>query len=229
LFFMKHFNIIDAFGCFFFFKTIMFYAIFTGISIGLGLAVSVGPYFLFLVNTAIREGRVGAGYLAFGVALNDLVFLTVAFLSAGFLARNLAFIEGLRGFAGFFILGYGLYTMFKNTAIEAQKSLALDPKEKAKNIFRGFVFNGLNPSVFVFWFATASLLISKAQFSKSQTLVAFVSIVCTTFGSDLVKVYLADFFAPRFTKNAIKKVNRVVGFLLILAACYLLGKAFGGL
>jgi threonine/homoserine/homoserine lactone efflux protein len=204
----------------------MLIAILTGISIGLGLAVSVGPYFLFLINTSISEGKSSASYLATGVALNDLIFLSVAFLSVNFLMQNLSFIENAKGYAGFFILAYGIYTIIKKPAVKPEKPLRLNPKEKLKNILRGFLFNGLNPSVFVFWFATVGILLSKTNFNRNQTLAVFLSIVSTTFTSDLIKVRLAEFFSNYFTANLILKVNRVVGSFLILGACYLLIKAF---
>ena len=204
----------------------MLNAILTGISIGLGLAVSVGPYFLFLINTSISEGKSSASYLATGVALNDLIFLSVAFLSVNFLMQNLSFIENAKGYAGFFILAYGIYTIIKKPAVRPEKPLRLNPKEKLKNILRGFLFNGLNPSVFVFWFATVGILLSKTNFNRNQTLAVFLSIVSTTFTSDLIKVRLAEFFSNYFTANLILKVNRVVGSFLILGACYLLIKAF---
>jgi len=178
----------------------MLNAILTGLSIGLGLAVSVGPYFLFLVNTSLVEGKSSASYLAF--------------------------VENAKGFAGFFILAYGIYTIMKKPSIKTKKAVKLNPKEKLQNVLKGFVFNGLNPSVFVFWFATVGILISKTNFTRGQTLVLFISIVWTTFTCDLIKVRLAEFFSDYFTESVIKKVNRVVGSLLIVGACYLLVKAF---
>ncbi|OYU66710.1 MAG: hypothetical protein CFE22_07815 [Cytophagaceae bacterium BCCC1] len=204
----------------------MLNAILTGISIGLGLAVSVGPYFLFLVNTSLVEGKSSASYLATGVALNDLVFLTVAFLSVNFLIQNVTFIESAKGYAGFFILAYGIYTILKKPAEKSEKRVKLNPKDKLKNIILGFAFNGINPSVFVFWFATVGILISKTNFTRNQTLAVFLSIVCTTYTSDLIKVRLAEFFSHYFTESVIKNVNRIVGSLLIVGACYLLVKAF---
>ena len=204
----------------------MLNAILTGISIGLGLAVSVGPYFLFLVNTSLVEGKSSASYLATGVALNDLVFLTVAFLSVNFLIQNVTFIESAKGYAGFFILAYGFFTILKRPSEKSEKPVKLNPKEKRKNILKGFAFNGLNPSVFVFWFATVGILISKTNFTRNQTLAVFLSIVCTTYTSDLIKVRLAEFFSHYFTESVIKNVNRIVGSLLIVGACYLLVKAF---
>lgn len=204
----------------------MLNAILTGISIGLGLAVSVGPYFLFLINTSLTEGKSSAAYLATGVAINDLVFLTVAFLSVNLLAQNVSFIESAKGYAGFFILAYGIYTIIKKPAVKSEKPLKLNPKEKLKTILKGFVFNGLNPSVFVFWFATVGILMSKTNFNRNQTLAVFLSIVCTTYTADLIKIRLAEFFSHYFTQSVILKVNRVVGSFLILGACYLLLKAF---
>jgi threonine/homoserine/homoserine lactone efflux protein len=204
----------------------MLNAMLTGFSIGLGLAVSVGPYFLFLVNTSLTNGKSSASYLATGVALNDLVYLTVAFLSVNFLIQNVSFIESAKGYAGFFILVFGIYTILKKPAKISKQPVKLNPQEILKTIFKGFAFNGLNPSVFVFWFATVGVLISKTNFNRNQTLTVFLSIVCTTFTSDLIKVRLAEFFSHYFTKSVIAKVNRVVGSLLILGACYLLVNAF---
>jgi threonine/homoserine/homoserine lactone efflux protein len=204
----------------------MLHAVLMGASIGLGLAVSVGPYFLFLVNTSISEGKTSASYLATGVALNDLVFLFIAFFGVDILLRNITVIESAKGFAGFFILAYGIYTILKKPSMGSEKKLSLQPKEKLKTILKGFAFNGLNPSVFVFWFATVGILMSRTNFTRNQTLVVFLSIVATTYSSDLVKVRLAEFFSHYFTENLISKINKVVGSILILGACYLLVNSF---
>ena len=204
----------------------MLNAILTGISIGLGLAISIGPYFLLLVNTSIAEGKVSARYLALGVALNDVVYLIAAYLSANFILRHASFIDQARGFAGFFILAFGIYTVLKKPYLNSNATTVLKPIEKIKNVAKGFAFNGLNPSVFIFWFATTSLLISKTNFSKNQTLVMFISVVCTTVTSDLIKVHLAQYFSHHFTEKNIKKINRIVGSVLIVVAIALLIKTF---
>ena len=103
-----------------------------------------------------------------------------------------------RGYAGFFILTYGIYIILKKPSAKTEKIIKLNPKEKLKNILKGFAFNGLNPSVFVFWFATVGILMSKSDFTRNQTLVVFLSIVCTTYTADLIKVRLAEFFSHYF-------------------------------
>jgi threonine/homoserine/homoserine lactone efflux protein len=200
----------------------MFFAIISGISIGLGMAISIGPYFLFLVNTSLQEGKISASYLALGVAINDILYLSVAYLSIHFFIRDLSFINTSKSLAGVFIMCYGLYTIFKNTKINYKAKVEISPKDKLKNITKGFVFNGLNPSVFVFWFITSGALVSKSNFTNAQSIVAFVSIVFTTFSCDLIKVRLADKFSPFLKERTIGFANRIVGFALVLVAVYLL-------
>ena len=200
----------------------MLTAIFTGISIGLGLAVSVGPYFLFLINTSLQEGKNTASYLALGVALNDIVYLTIAYFSIYFFTNDLSFIKNSKSLAGVFILCYGLYTIFKNPKINIKDKEVLSSEIKIKNIAKGFVFNGLNPSVFVFWFITSGALVSKSNFTQIQTVIAFIFIVLTTFSCDLIKVRLADKFSHLLNEKTILMANRIIGSALVLAAIYLL-------
>lgn len=200
----------------------MFNAIFTGISIGLGLAVSVGPYFLFLVNTSLQEGKKPASYLALGVAINDIIYLTVAYFSVHFFINDLTFINNSKSLAGVFVLCYGVYTVFKSPKINIKDKEVLSSEIKIKNIAKGFVFNGLNPSVFVFWFFTSGALISKSNFTQIQTVLAFVFIVLTTFSCDLIKVRLANRFSHLLNEKTIGIANRIVGSVLVLVAIYLL-------
>ncbi|MCP9766428.1 hypothetical protein EGI22_00820 [Lacihabitans sp. LS3-19] len=200
----------------------MFFAIITGISIGLGIAISIGPYFLFLVNTSLQEGKISASYLAMGVAINDIVYLSVAYLSIHFFIHDLSFINTSKSLAGVFILVYGLYTIFKKTKINIKDKVEISSKDKLKNIAKGFVFNGLNPSVFVFWFVTSGALVSKSNFTQIQTVIAFIFIVLTTFSCDLIKVRLADKFSPLLKEKTIAFANRIVGSVLVLVAIYLL-------
>ncbi len=204
----------------------MLSAVFQGVFIGLTLAIMVGPYLLFLINTSLSKGKDSANYLAFGVALSDVVFLSISTISMTWFLKHSTITEDFSWAGAFFILAFGIFTVTKKTNLKTEENLKPNPKLKIENMIKGFVFNGLNPSVFVFWFATVGTILSKNSFSQTQTIAMLGSIVTTTFTCDLIKIKLAVKFSPLLNQKFIKKVNVIVGSIFILIALYLLTKTF---
>ncbi len=204
----------------------MFSAVLQGVLVGLALAIMVGPYFLFLINTSLNKGKVSANYLALGVAISDVVFLSISAISMTWFLKNSTIADEFSWTAALFILAFGIFTVTKNPNLKTNKSIKPNPKQKIENIIKGFVFNGLNPSVFVFWFATVGAIISKNSFSQTHTIAMLSSIVITTFCCDLIKIKLAVIFSPFLKQQFIKKVNVIVGSVFILIALYMLINTF---
>ena len=204
----------------------MLSAVFQGVFVGLTLAIMVGPYLLFLINTSLSKGKDSANYLAFGVALSDVVFLSISSISMTWFLKNSTITEDFSWAGAFFILAFGIFTITKKTNLKTEESLKPNPKQKIENLIKGFVFNGLNPSVFVFWFATVGTILSKNSFSQTQTIAMLGSIVITTFTCDLIKIKLAVKFSPFLNEKFIKKVNVIVGSIFILIALYMLVNTF---
>lgn len=117
----------------------MLKAILEGVLIGLSLAIMVGPYFLFLVNTSLTKGKVSANFLAFGVALSDLLFLCISALTMSWFLKNSAFTKDYSWTAAIFILAFGIYTITKKPSKGIKKSLITNPKQKLQNSVKGFV------------------------------------------------------------------------------------------
>jgi len=204
----------------------MLSAVLQGVLIGLTLAIMVGPYFLFLINTSLSKGKVSANYLALGVAISDIIFLSISAISMTWFLKNSTIADDFSWAGALFILAFGIFTVTKKPNIKTEESIKPNPKQKIENIIKGFVFNGLNPSVFVFWFATVGTIIGKNSFSQAQTIAMLSSIVITTFTCDFIKIRLAVLFSPFLKQKFIKKVNVVVGSIFILIALYLLSKTF---
>ena len=201
-------------------------AVFQGVFIGLTLAIMAGPYFLFLINTSLSKGKVSANYLALGVAISDVLFLSISTISMTWFLKNSTITDDFSWAGALFILAFGIFTVTKKINLKTEENIKPNSKQKIENIIKGFFFNGLNPSVFVFWFATVGTILSKNTFSETQTMAMLGSIVITTFTCDLIKIKLAVIFSPLLNQKFIKKVNVIVGSIFILIALYMLTNTF---
>jgi threonine/homoserine/homoserine lactone efflux protein len=185
----------------------MIEAIVSGISLGLVLAILLGPVFFMLINTSIKKGFVHAFYLAIGVVISDAMFISVAyFSSAGLLLANAhKFSIGMGG--GILLIIFGIYNFLKRPQIDENSLIEYDDsKSYLLNTLKGFMMNTLNPFSLVFWVGVSGTINAKTGDDKSDALLFFICVLTTVLATDLLKAYLA---------GKLKKIMRP-GFLLWL-------------
>jgi threonine/homoserine/homoserine lactone efflux protein len=195
----------------------MLEAILSGITLGLLLAILIGPVFFMLLNTSIKKGFVPAAYLAFGVMLSDAFFIVVSYYGSAFvgLFNNHKFEVGLGG--GGILIIFGLVNMLKKPAdANLEPELPDDSKSLLIDTGKGFIMNSMNPFVLVFWVGVSGTLAAKEHFTHFLVLIFFLTTLCTVLSTDLLKAWLASRL-----KNLIRPVfllwlNRLSGLGLIL-------------
>lgn len=192
--------------------------ILNGVISGIVLAFLVGPVFFTILQTSIERGFSSGAFVAVGVSLSDAFYITVTYLGVYQLFDQGGFREYLAYFGGIVLLMFGAYYLFiksrKLSRASAQEVRADNPW---KLVGKGFIINGLSPMVLIFWLGTVGIATTKFGYSTPQKAVPFfASIVGTVLVTDLLKAKLADKLRRLLTPPFIKRLNLVLGFVLVV-------------
>ena len=192
--------------------------ILNGLLSGIVLALLIGPVFFTILQTSIERGFGSGAMVALGVSLSDAFYITFTYLGVYQLFDQGGFREYLAYFGGIVLLLFGAYYLFiksrKLSRLSAQEVRANNPW---KLVGKGFVINGLSPMVLIFWLGTVGIATTKFGYTTPQKAVPyFASIVGTVLVTDLLKAKLADKLRRLLTPPFIKRLNLVLGFVLVV-------------
>ena len=189
------------------------------------LAVLVGPVFFTLLQTSIERGFKSGVYVAAGIAISDSLYIALSYLGLSGLFNSEEFQVYLSYFGGSIILCFGAYYLF----IKSRKMMNLNNLEhvKEKSPFRlmakGFVINGFNPMVLIFWIGTISIATGQLGYTSNGKALTFLgSIIVTVFITDIIKAKLADKLRLILTQRIVKGMNIVLGLVMFLLGLKLL-------
>ncbi|MCC5921090.1 MAG: LysE family translocator [Cyclobacteriaceae bacterium] len=197
-----------------------------GLLFGLILSVSIGPVFFALIQNAIENGFFAGFLMAVGIAVSDAAFISILFFGLAAYADNSSFQMVLGGVGGLIMLAFGIGSLIKPAPHSASSLEVRQRHTKKKHIVKGFLLNGINPFVLIFWLGIVSLAKVKYQYSGQEAFWFFFLIVATVFFFDLIKSYLAMRLKRLITPRLMKILNRIVGLLLIVFALRLFYFAF---
>lgn len=207
-----------------------------GIVTGLILSFMIGPVFFVLLETSIRRGIRAAIAFDFGVLLNDIVYILVAYvfynqvaeLSKGQDNSTLRLIGG-----GLFLI-YGLISFFKKVKQQDIKE-ALNDSAKAKDyvllVLKGFLLNLANPMVIFYWFSVMTLGAKDAtEDGQSGSMIIFIAAILITFFSvDLLKIFGAKKLRPLVTPKVLGALNRFIGIIFLAFGVVLIAQGMLGM
>ena len=192
-------------------------AIVSGISLGLVLALLLGPVFFMLINTSIKKGFTPAAYLAVGVMLSDALYIVIAYFSStalNLIQTNKELI-GLGG--GLLLIVFGAVTIVKKADMEGDKlELPDDSKTYLIDTGKGFMMNMLNPFVLIFWVGVSTTLTVKDHLSPMHTYLFFGCALVTVLGTDLLKAFLALKLKTMIKPAFLVWLNRISGAGLMI-------------
>jgi len=192
--------------------------ILNGIISGLILALLIGPVFFTIMQTSIERGFGSGALVAIGVSLSDAFYITVTYLGAYQLFDNGNFRLYLAYFGGGVLVIFGAYYLF----VKSKRMSRYDPGNvRASSPWRlvgkGFIINGLTPTVLIFWLGTVGLATTKLGYSLPHKAIPyFASIVSTVFVTDVIKAKLADKLRLILTARLIRSLNIILGLVLLV-------------
>lgn len=193
----------------------------TGLLFGLVFIFSLGPGFFALVQTSVQKGFKRAIFLAVGISLSDILYVALSIMGVAKLLEEHSTRLWMAAISMVILLVYGIYSWFKKPKIYQQEDYNAE-FSIFKYIFKGFILNGLNPFIVVFWVSIISLVSVKYDFNFTQQITFFAGVLTTILTSDLIKAFIAFRLRSMVTPQNIVILNRSVGVILILFGIYFL-------
>lgn len=192
--------------------------ILNGVISGIILAFLIGPVFFTIIQTSIERGFGSGAFVAMGVSLSDAFYISLTYLGVYQLFDQGSFREYLAYFGGIVLLVFGAYYLFvKSKKLSRPAVDELRANDPWRLVGKGFIINGLSPMVLIFWLGTVGIATTKLGYSTPQKAIPyFASIVSTVFITDLLKAKLADKLRSILTPHFIRRLNLVLGFVLLI-------------
>ncbi len=198
-----------------------------GIILGLTLSALLGPALFTLLQTSIHRGVKSGIFLATGIFVSDVFVVYLAFMGALQLInqRNNYLIAGIIG--GLILIGFGLYTFLHKIHIdENNRAIEVRVAGPFTYILKGFFLNIMNPFVWFFWISAMVGVSSTYGDDKRGIMLFFIGTLSMVFGSDVLKVFIANKIKEHLKANILVRVNHFVGLLLIAFGIFLIIKVF---
>lgn len=211
----------------------MLEAIAHGLTLGLLLAISVGPIVFTVIKQSLNNGLKGGMAFITGIFLSDIFLVICCNFFTQFFKMLSDYSTPLGVTGSILLILVGVYFLFfKKVKLsdEGHQLLLFKKRDYAKLFFAGGIMNLLNPGIIVFWFTTATAFIS---YSLNKRLVIFSVALLIALGADVAKVVLADKLRKKLTPKNIHRINKINGIILIgfgialLWGLLLYGKAGG--
>jgi len=196
----------------------------TGISIGLTLAVLLGPLFILLIQASIEYGSKGGLIAAAGIWVSDLIFVVLALnfvnrLSSLINSESFSYWLGIAG--GVILIGIGIATFFRKASMEFG-----DTKNQRSGLIgywiKGFMVNTFNPFTFFFWLLTIPSLSVNRGLDQSETWLLSIGVLCTIVFTDSLKIALAKLIRKVINIKILTRINKIAGVALIIFGFVLL-------
>jgi threonine/homoserine/homoserine lactone efflux protein len=193
----------------------MFEALIKGSTLGLLLAISVGPIVFTVIKQSLVNGNKGGLAFIAGISLSDILLVIFSNLFTGLFDVLNAHKRMLSVVASIFLILAGLFYIFlkKVKPIEEKDDEnGLQTHEYTKLLIAGFIMNIFNPGIIVFWLTTAT---SFARDTIRQRLIIFITALLIALAADVFKVLLASKIRDQMTHKNLQLASRINGFVLV--------------
>ena len=195
----------------------MWQAIVSGLTLGLILALSVGPVIFTIIKQSLNNGYTGGFSFVVGVWLSDIVLVVLGNAFSELMLGILEYKKAIAYFGSAFLLAMGVfYVFFKKVTLKTdgdESNSRFRKRDMAKIFTSGFLINTLNPQVFLFWLTWATIYAT--EFSLQERIIVFS--VCIGFNmlADSAKVVMAGKLRKKLTLKSLTMINKVAGIILI--------------
>lgn len=192
----------------------MMNALLKGITLGLLLAISVGPIVFTVIKQSLNNGRAGGLAFIAGISFSDILLVFLSNLFTNLFDTLNAHKKVLAIVASIFLIIVGIiFLFFKKVKTNPEGKLTVYKTHDYVKIFiTGFVMNIFNPGIIIFWLTTATTFIDH---TLNQRIVIFTTALILALVADVAKVVLADKIRQRLTPKNIHLINQINGVILI--------------
>ena len=188
-----------------------------GVFFGLMLALLIGPVFFALIQTSIEKGFASGAGMAVGIAISDSMYVLIASFGVALMSNSQYFQMWLGWIGGIIMVLFGIINFFKKVKGKGEGITVTGKGNLSKQIIKGFLLNGVNPFVLLFWIGIASMVSLTFQYPLNLQIVFFSAIIVTVLLLDLVKAFAANKLSRLLTPKFFTWMNRIVGIILVFS------------
>ena len=193
----------------------MINALVKGITLGLLLAISVGPIVFTVIKQSLNNGTKGGLAFIAGISVSDILLVIFANLFTNLFDVLNAHKKTLAVVASVFLIIVGIYYLFfKKVKVntEGGQSLVFRTTDYLKIFTAGFIMNVFNPGIMIFWLTTSTTFLDEGL---QHRLIIFSAALFLALVADVIKVLLANKIRKRLTPKNIHRINQINGVILI--------------
>jgi len=197
--------------------------------LGFGLAFMVGPVFFTLIETSITKGVRAAITFDFGVALADIMFISISYYGSISLLKIIQDDPRIFLIGGMMLISYGLYIIFykKTKKIVTDKELVVVENNNYFGLLlKGFFLNSINFGVLAFWLAVVIAVSSNFKMDSGKVFRYFALVITTFLVTDLIKILAAKQLKKKLTPVVLRKIRNLLGIFFIIFGLVLASKKF---
>ncbi|NQZ75776.1 MAG: LysE family transporter [Ekhidna sp.] len=188
--------------------------IINGLIFGLIFLFAIGPAFFALIQTSIQQGLKKAIFLAVGISLSDVLYVTIVLLG---MAKALE-TDDVKFWIGIFgvvmLMVYGVYSWLKPVKVHTDSTPTND-SSSARQLVKGFFLNGLNPFIVVSWVTWVSAVAINFDYQFNQQLQFFGGMLIMILSMDVGKAFVAHRLKHLVNERFVKRMNRTVAVILV--------------
>lgn len=198
-------------------------ALINGLLFGLVFVFAIGPSFFLLIQNSIEYGFRKGAYIALGISLSDVLFVTLTLIGLSAIFSNPENSTLFTLVAASILVSFGIYSFIKEPKINNDETI-IEGHGIFRFVAKGFFINIFNPTVILFWVTLSSTISTSYNYTWADKRYFFIGLLITIFSTDLIKAFLANHVRSFITIRSVKIFNRLVGGVLVVFALSLVFK-----
>lgn len=192
----------------------LFNCIWEGLITGFVLSMMLGTVFFALIKNSLAFGPKTGVFIATGVIICDVMFISLALLSQPFADFLKQYKREVSIGGGILLLVFGVYMMAQSKPnMEAGKVFG-----QGSNWFyigNGFLLNVVNPVNFFVWLGISSSLTIQFQYDMSDKIIFFTASLFSIFFAEVGIALFASKLRKWVTPTILQRVNQISGLVFI--------------
>ena len=192
--------------------------IFSGLQLGVVVALLIGPVFFTILQTSVEKGFWKGALVALGVSLSDTLFVIICYFGLIQFVESLHFKVYMGYVGGGILVLFGFYyLLFKSRKSREDSVQPATERKTYRYVLKGFIINGLSPSVLIFWIGTVSVVSLDFGYTKGlQFFLFFSAALITVLATDVLKAYLAGRLRKLVTPRLMLILNILLGVGMVV-------------
>ena len=190
--------------------------IWKGLITGIMFTLTFGTVFFSLIQTSIKRGLRQGLYIAGGVLLSDLIYISIAIFGSSIIVTKIADFDMTIRVIGFgFLLFLGIRSIIKKDSSLTEEN-QVSEKKGLLYLIKGIMLNSINPMVLIAWLGVATYVETVNKFSFDQVLVFFGITLSTMFSTMFGICYFARKLKSVLSPKNMHRLNIFSGCVFLL-------------